>query len=537
MPLTGSEVVLHPQLLASYRRLPALVCGLVAVIVSLALLGWVFDVPLARRFAMLSVAMNPLTAIALALSALSLCVQDRGLPRLGQALAAAAGLLAVAKLQSWLTGWDPGLDRLLWPHLLDPPNELVPNFMAPNTALGLTMLAIGLWHVPNNARQFGIPQGAALLVLLLGGLGASSYLFDSVRLAQVGAFIPIALHTSVCFTLLAIGLLALQPGSWPIRRVLSDGPGGALLRTLLPAAALLPVALAGLWALAAHNEWWTLHTQLVLVVTLLAAGLGVGLVFVAGGQDRLDVATRVRVALEHRFAQEELQRRQHDLEHVRQMFARYVSNQVAEHLLAEDAALSKAREVDATILFADIRDFTQMAGQMPAQDVVALLNEYFEAMVDVVFDHGGTLDKYLGDGLMVIFGAPVAQTDHADRAVHCATAMIEALQDLNQRRAARGQAALHVGIGIHSGPCVVGSIGSSRRLEYTAVGDTVNLASRIEGATKRLGTSILFSEATARRLHVAAAAEFAAEIQLRGAAGQHRLYVPGADAVHPPAMG
>lgn len=536
MPMRAPEVAPHPQLLASYRRLPSLACGLVAVMVAVVLVGWAFDLPAARRFAMMSVAMNPLTALALGAEALSLCLLDRERWRPAQACALLAGLLAFSKLQSWLTGWDPGLDRLLWSHLLDPPNELVPNYMAPNTAVGLTVLAAGLWRVPRNQVGFGVPQAAALVALLLGGLGVCSYLFNSVRLAQVAGFIPIALHTAVCFTLLGIGILALQPHAWPIRRVISDGPGGALLRTLLPAVALLPVALAGLWALAAYYDWWSLSTQLVLVVTLLVAGLAVGIVFVAGAQDRLEVAARVRSALEHRVAQEELQRRQHDLDHVRQMFARYVSNQVADHLLAEDAELAKAQEVDATILFADIRDFTLIAGQMPAHDVVALLNEYFESMVDVVFDHGGTLDKYLGDGLMVIFGAPVAQVDHADRAVHCARAMVDALERLNQRRAGRGQQPIHVGIGIHSGPCVVGSIGSSRRLEYTAVGDTVNLASRIEGATKRLGANILFSEATASRLHVAAEAEFAAEIQLRGAVGQHRLYVPGGVAVHPPAV-
>ena len=186
-------------------------------------------------------------------------------------------------------------------------------------------------------------------------------------------------------------------------------------------------------------------------------------------------------------------------ETIKDTFGRFVSREVAEVVLNGHLPLDGDRR-EVTILFQDIRDFTCMAERMDSQVLIGLLNQFFTEMVAAVEAEGGVLKQFLGDGVMAIFGAPVTAADHATRAVRAALGMVRRLEALNGRLASKGMPHLRIGIGIHSGEVVAGQIGPDTRMEYTIVGDAVNLASRLEGLTKEMSTTILVSQDTAQRL-------------------------------------
>jgi adenylate cyclase len=203
---------------------------------------------------------------------------------------------------------------------------------------------------------------------------------------------------------------------------------------------------------------------------------------------------------------------------------RYVSKHVAENIIADNKLPGlKGDRRRITVLFCDIRNFTRFANALPPEEVVAFLNEYFAEMIEAIFGHQGTLDKFLGDGLMAVFGAPLDDPQHELHAVMAALEMQTRLQRLRERWPG-DKGAIASGIGIHTGDAIVGNIGSEQRMEYTAIGDTVNIASRLEAATKEHGCEILLSESTAEGLGDTFSLRQIDDIQCRGVAQLLKIY-------------
>lgn len=178
-------------------------------------------------------------------------------------------------------------------------------------------------------------------------------------------------------------------------------------------------------------------------------------------------------------------------------FSHYVSKHVLERIVKEKGSTKlEGEKRKITVLFADIRGFTRIAEQMPPEEVVKLLNEYFKGMLEIIFKHNGMLDKLIGDGIMAEFGAPIDDPSQERNAVNAAMEMYQQLVELRRKWKAEGKPELDIGIGIHTGDAIVGSIGTEERMEYTAIGDTVNIAARLQTLTKESHFPILVSETT-----------------------------------------
>jgi class 3 adenylate cyclase len=177
----------------------------------------------------------------------------------------------------------------------------------------------------------------------------------------------------------------------------------------------------------------------------------------------------------------------------RALVQKFATAEVAEELLTTGLSLG-GKLVEASVMFSDIRAFTRIAETLPPTDTIELLNSYYTLMFDAIGGQGGIVNQMLGDGLMAIFGAPISRADHPERAVRAALEMLELVQGFNREQALRGGAEIQIGIGIASGPLVAGFTGTQRRVTYTCVGDTVNLAAHLEAHTKVVGQPILIDE-------------------------------------------
>jgi adenylate cyclase len=310
---------------------------------------------------------------------------------------------------------------------------------------------------------------------------------------------------------------------------LRDAPGWAdvlaiaVLGLVAPLVALrfkiVPATLAGLVALAGFLVIAQLLFNHGTVLTVLyAAGAGVAAILATGAIHGLTVAF--------------------EREQARDAFARFVPEAVVDQVLADadGVRLGGVRRA-ATVLFSDLRGFTSFSETLEPEQVIEALNRYLTAMSEAILDHGGTLVAYMGDGIMAVFGAPLQQDDHADRALEASREMLERLQGFNQYLREQG---LHdgfkMGIGLNSGPVMSGNVGSERRLEYTALGDTTNTAARLEGMTKGTPHQLYVSDNTYQALTRPAEDLVAVgEAEVRGRKAKVRLWsLPDADAAAAP---
>ncbi len=256
--------------------------------------------------------------------------------------------------------------------------------------------------------------------------------------------------------------------------------------------------------------------------------------FAVGADDYLltpinehELLARVRTFLKLNLLRRELDERTQELvttqETSRRTLGRFVSEDVANNMLDSPAGRELGGEERVvTILMSDLRGFSAMSTDLGPQSVIEVLNIYLETMVDVIGSYQGTIDEIIGDAILVIFGAPVASPDHAARAVACALAMQLAMSWVNQQLAAIDAPSIEMGIGIHSGPVVVGNIGSAHRMKYAAVGPNVNLTGRIESFST--GGQILISEHTHAKIDVPLRIDSTITMKAKGASASMTLY-------------
>jgi len=308
----------------------------------------------------------------------------------------------------------------------------------------------------------------------------ASGLFDVFQTPFASARMPgIQIHAAVADDLLSNRFMKPSSNAVRVASVLASGLLVGFVSTLLPA-------------------WWATGATIVFIAAFgwIATQLFAGGYWLNLSQPVLASTAALFGGVAYQYFVEGRETRK-----MKRLFGQYVSKDVYEELVAnpELARLGGHRR-EMTVLFSDIRGFTTLSEKGQPEEVVQTLNEYFTRMVHLVFLHKGTLDKFVGDMVMALFGAPLADPRHADHAVEAALDMVAELGTLNQMWKAEGRPELDIGIGINTGPMIAGNIGSDAIMSYTVIGDAVNLGSRLESLNKQYGTRIIISDATRLQL-------------------------------------
>ncbi len=316
-------------------------------------------------------------------------------------------------------------------------------------------------------------------IVVVGTTAAGLHDVFAVPFSSGGKMPGPQIHASVIDQLLSSRFIQPAPKVLGTTLMAAASIVTALLIVFLPlrfagpcAVLLLSTVVAVAFQAFTRGEWWPLAQPAIAWITSVVGGLGYQY-FIEGRDKRA----------------------------VKRLFSRYLSPDVYALVLANPALAElggKRRHM--TVLFSDIRGFTTMTERGQPEAVVEQLNTYFSAMVDVLFEHRGTLDKFVGDMVMALFGAPLADDEHADHAVQAAMAMQAKLKELNAVWKAAGLPEIATGVGVNTGEMIAGTIGSDQVRSYTVIGDAVNLGSRIESLNKQYGTTILISESTVKEL-------------------------------------
>jgi adenylate cyclase len=431
-----------------------------------------------------------------------------------------APYLGLAKLP----GADPQARAALIPPLILPPEQWragLISFTEDSDGVGRRYIlreVIGGWQIPSLPARvafdlgYPVPDTDDIVLAWRGAKGSFPRVsfsdlyedFNKSRRARpqnefAGKIVIVGAAASALEDRRVTPLDSLQPGAEILGTALENLKNGRQMRYASEWwAALAGVGLIALLHLGFRRS---LDARLLAGGLALGSGLLIWLSYVAAGRLVLFPVLTPLVAAWTFYAAgalaDYLRERNARREAVAQ-FSRFVNPHVVKQLVERGGIEGAGQTREVTLLFSDIRGFTTLSEAKRPEEVVALLNRYFSLQVEVVFRHGGSLDKFIGDCIMALWGAPLDDAEHARHAVACALEMADTLQAFKRELGAT-ESNFDVGIGIHSGPAVVGLIGSDRRREYTAIGDTVNLASRIEGLTKDAKRRILVSKDTAER--------------------------------------
>ncbi|OGR06995.1 MAG: hypothetical protein A3K23_02210 [Desulfobacca sp. RBG_16_58_9] len=398
-----------------------------------------------------------------------------------------------------------------------------PDFFAPLTLvtvdhylgrppLSITLSRLGVDEIRLGPRRVPVDRFGRLLINYLGGPGV--FPIYSAAAVMEGRVLPEALKDKIVLVgATAVGIYDLRvspfagihPGVEIQATVMDNLLSGRFMRVppfALPLSLLIILALGIILGLALPHlsaAWSFVFTMVVAEVFtfgnyLLFSRLGLHLDLF---YPLLEIAAVYVGFTVHRFLVEEKERIR-----IRRTFEAYVAPTVVREILKHPDKMRLGGERrELTILFSDIRGFTTLSENLSPEELVKVLHDFLNPMSNIIIQHSGTIDKYIGDAIMALFGAPLDLPDHARLACRTALDMVATLKELGNQWAAQGRPQFRIGVGINSGVAAVGNMGSDRLFDYTAIGDNVNLASRLEGLNKYFGTDILISEATAQTLN------------------------------------